>query len=263
MTVDEYGLLPEYAKRYRASVALFDRYFASMAGHGRQHHLYTIISHCEKAREHDWPEEKARALDNSAIEGASSAANSARRLATYFRSHPMQSSWAVSSAALASGIHLRKMEDTVPIEKGVPAFGPGQAYRMSEFLGTLAELLEQGEILARAGPMYHRTHHGPLVFAKPIDGRSKGKKVPDESTCLAIFLCFCLRKLSATGNIFFQRGEPMPSDGECHWDLIGQLVDDTFGQGVNGNPVDAAKRYLNRHPDIHIAGYISATDLNG
>lgn len=250
----DYPLKDDMRSRYRASVALTDREFKNLAKQERWAIISMMIGFCEAARAYSWNEGKeARAADKKALGKTYTAANSARRLSSILRQHPRQFGFAVSAASLKSEVFLRAKDDEQPIGY-VPALHGTDALRLARLLDELEEGLREGKILAKAGPMMHRTRHGPLHFAKPIEDQSK---LPDPETCLAVYLVAKLRNFDLTGNWRMGAGSPIPRDGRTRWDLVEQWVQDALADTTRQvKPAEAkAAKLLDRHPDLEIWDY--------
>lgn len=213
-----------------------------------------MISVCEKARKYGWPESKTRAQDTQALAGTEQAAKHARSLAKYLARHPTQTMTAVMSAILVTGVHLRTKADDVPISEGV-ALSPSQSLRLSRLLSALADELHNKNLLARAGPMSHRNHLGPLWFDRAIEGRGRNT-LPDRETCLAIYLSFLFRRLTPQGEIYWQRGEPIPKNGNPRWPIVAALVRDTMGARIDEQDlIEKARKRISKNPGLQIVGY--------
>ncbi len=250
----DYPLSDEMKSRYRASVALTDKEFKSHTKNERWAIISMLIGFCEAARSYSWNEgNEARAADKKALGKSTTAANSARRLSSILKQYPRQFGFAVSAASLGCEVFLRKEDDTVPIGY-VPAVQGIDALRLAELLDGMEEKLRDKFILAKAGPMMHRTRHGPLHFTKPIEDQSK---LPDPETCLAVYLVAKLRNYDLTGNWRMGAGSPIPRDGRTRWDLVEQWVQDALADSSRSiKPAEAkAAKLLDRHPDLEIWDY--------
>ncbi|MCK1378091.1 hypothetical protein IVB33_07570, partial [Bradyrhizobium sp. 24] len=200
-----------------------------------------------------WSEaNKTRAADKEALSKSKTAASSARQLSTILKRHPQQFGFTVSAASLKSEVFLRSRDDVQPIGYVLATNGT-DALRLADLLDEMEKALRAGEVLAKAGPMMHRTRHGPLNFAKPIENQSK---LPDSETCLAVYLVAKLRHYDLTGNWRMGAGSRIPRDGRSRWNLVEQWVQDALNDasGIKSAEAKAAK-LLARHPDLEIWDY--------
>ena len=211
--------------------------------------ISSFVEFCEAARVFDWSDgDKSRRSDTAAIKDAETAARTARRLALFLRKHPHQYGFAVGSASLESRVFLRKTTDEHPVGS-VSMFGVAEALHLAKLLQRLDQKLGGKNILAKAGPMLHRTRHGPLHYARPIDNQSK---LPDRETCLAIYLVSKLRHFEASGN-WPTVGYPVPRKGSARWALIAQWVQNALG--TDSDVERKASKVIQNNPGLQIWNY--------
>ncbi len=261
-----YGLIGEIAERYKISIDAFDKEFGGLPTSDRVEILYMILHHCEAARTFDWTaDNENRRDDSAALTDRKAAAASARKLERFCRIYPDQAMVAVMAAQWESGVYLRVGDEARRLAKHIAdlggearegddlvGFGAGQSIRLAKLLTALADQLDAGYLLAKAGPMLHRFRHGPLLFAKPIDRRAK---LPEPPTCLAIFLSFLLRRHDAIGQMGYSAGEPISTEGRPRWPLVSQFVNDALGVSSGQDHRRSASSEISRNPDLQICGY--------
>jgi hypothetical protein len=138
--------------------------------------------------------------------------------------------------------------------------------RLGGFLNALADELEAGNLLAKAGPMMHRWRHGPLLYPKPID---KTAALPDPPVCLAIMLSFLVRRYTLNGDTYYQQGEgywvgdtyyqqgerywvKAEKQGRPGWPVVQVFVEDAFNIEDSDHVMAAAKQRIKMNPDLQI-----------
>jgi hypothetical protein len=251
-----YNLDPEIVARYKDGIGLIEREFDHSE---RQKVILTAIEYCEQARRYDWEKDNTtRLADRNArklVRNKNPIVN-ARELARFLEEFPQQTMQPIMAAILKSGVHLRTMaDDPETINLGV-AFSKSHSLRMARLLAEFANELASGALFAQTGPFMHRFRVGPLLYPKPVDGRTR-QAGADERTCLAVFLSFLFRVHSLTGSFAYQSGETIPKEGNPRWPLVAQLVTDALGQCANEAPDygNTVGKLISRHPDLRVLGY--------
>lgn len=108
------------------------------------------------------------------------------------------------------------------------------------------------------GPWRHRTKHGCLHFQTTID--IERTTLPSAHTMLVFNLVFLYRKGTVTYEPNYgpgwQTGEPMPTDGDPHWNEATQLANAVLNQSVTpAQSRDRIRRLISRNPGIGLGGW--------
>lgn len=258
------------ADRYQRSTELM-RAKLNYPEHIKEHIIRSMIRVCEQARKYEWPEIEKREQDKQALDDAEQQAKHARSLAKYLARHPTQNIAAVRSAQFSARVYLRtgspsENEDIASAKRqfekmGKPeaepvAFSQSISLWLSRLLAAYADELGNKRLLARAGPMSHRNHLGPLWFAQPIEKGRGSSNLPDAETCLAIYLSFLFKIIAPDGSMRWGAGQRIPKDGEPRWPLVSALVCDATGTNTDEKDLIAkAKKRIHSNPCLGIVGY--------
>lgn len=224
------------------------------------------------ARTYNFIELQKRKRDVLALSRKKDAIKAAKNLSTILSAYPEIYTWAVCDAILATGVHLRTVEDEtiegeplielegygsflapqqrIPI--GAVGGGPAYSIRLARLLQRFATAVDEGHIIAQKGNFLHRFRYGPLYFSTGKEGR-KGVE-PDHGTCLAVFLSFLIRRFTADGpqRLRWFTGERVTQEGEPIFPLVEELVNDALECRIDRVVVE---QFLRRHPDLKIWGY--------